>query len=66
VIPIVHVDGLKISERPFYGTMDDLPLVAPFVGYDYQVRFVEDLENIDRNIAPQLGNGIAPAGRERD
>ena len=30
VIPIVHVNGFKISERTIYGTMDDLELCALF------------------------------------
>ncbi|TDL14289.1 phosphoketolase [Rickenella mellea] len=54
VIPIVHVNGFKISERTIYGTMDDLEIVALFSGYGYQVRFVEDLENIDQDMAASL------------
>ena len=30
VLPIVHVNGFKISERTIYGTMDDKELVALF------------------------------------
>lgn len=30
VIPIVHVNGFKISERTIYGTMDDLEIIALF------------------------------------
>lgn len=30
VIPIVHVNGFKISERTIYGTMDDLEMCALF------------------------------------
>ena len=54
VLPIVHVNGFKISERTIYGTMDDKELTALFTGYGYQVRFVEDLENIDQNMAASL------------
>ncbi|KAI0783687.1 XFP N-terminal domain-containing protein [Abortiporus biennis] len=54
VIPIVHVNGFKISERTIYGTMDDKELTALFTGYGYQVRFVEDLENIDDDVAASL------------
>ncbi|KZT39557.1 D-xylulose 5-phosphate/D-fructose 6-phosphate phosphoketolase [Sistotremastrum suecicum HHB10207 ss-3] len=50
VLPIVHVNGFKISERTIYGCMDDKELVALFSGYGYQVRFVEDLENIDLDL----------------
>lgn len=46
VIPIVHVNGFKISERTIYGCMDDKELVSLFTGYGYQCRFVEDLEDI--------------------
>ncbi|KAL5525633.1 hypothetical protein ACEPAG_6969 [Sanghuangporus baumii] len=54
VIPIVHVNGFKISERTIYGTMDDLELCALFSGYGYQVRFVENLDNIDQDMAASL------------
>ncbi|EIM90845.1 D-xylulose 5-phosphate/D-fructose 6-phosphate phosphoketolase [Stereum hirsutum FP-91666 SS1] len=54
VIPIVHVNGFKISERTIYGTMDDKELVALFSGYGYQVRFVEDLDNIDLDLAASM------------
>ncbi|KAI0346138.1 D-xylulose 5-phosphate/D-fructose 6-phosphate phosphoketolase [Trametopsis cervina] len=54
VIPIVHVNGFKISERTIYGTMDDKELTALFTGYGYQVRFVEDLENIDQDMAASM------------
>ncbi len=46
VIPIVHVNGFKISERTIYGCMDDKEMVTLFTGYGYQCRFVEDLEDI--------------------
>ncbi|THH08012.1 hypothetical protein EW145_g2997 [Phellinidium pouzarii] len=54
VIPIVHVNGFKISERTIYGTMDDLEICSLFSGYGYQVRFVEDLNNIDQDMAASL------------
>jgi xylulose-5-phosphate/fructose-6-phosphate phosphoketolase len=46
VIPIVHVNGFKISERTIYGCMDDKEMVSLFTGYGYQCRFVEDLDDI--------------------
>ncbi|KAF4621951.1 hypothetical protein G7Y89_g14395 [Cudoniella acicularis] len=46
VIPIVYVNGFKISERTIYGCMDDKEIVTLFTGYGYQCRFVEDLEDI--------------------
>ena len=50
VLPIVHVNGFKISERTIYGCMDDKELVTLFTGYGYQCRFVEDLEDIDADL----------------
>jgi xylulose-5-phosphate/fructose-6-phosphate phosphoketolase len=50
VLPIVHVNGFKISERTIYGCMDDKEMVSLFTGYGYQCRFVEDLENIDADM----------------
>ncbi|TIB33167.1 hypothetical protein E3P84_02284 [Wallemia ichthyophaga] len=41
VLPILHVNGYKISERTIPGAADDLELVALYSGYGYQVRFVE-------------------------
>ncbi|TFY80317.1 hypothetical protein EWM64_g3694 [Hericium alpestre] len=54
VLPIVHVNGFKISERTIYGTMDDKEITALFSGYGYQVRFVEDLPNIDQDLAASM------------
>lgn len=51
LIPVVHINGFKISERTIYGCMDDKELVCLFTGYGYQVRFVEDLENFDDDLA---------------
>lgn len=59
VIPIVHVNGFKISERTIYGTMDDKEMTALFSGYGYQVRFVEDLENIDQDLAASMEWALA-------
>ncbi|EDO04307.1 hypothetical protein SS1G_06790 [Sclerotinia sclerotiorum 1980 UF-70] len=54
VIPIVHVNGFKISERTIYGCMDDKEMASLFTGYGYQCRFVEDLEDIDRDMATSM------------
>lgn len=54
VLPIVHINGFKISERTIYGCMDDEELVALFTGYGYQARFVEDLDNIDYDLATSM------------
>ncbi|KAG8691586.1 hypothetical protein FRC09_011587, partial [Ceratobasidium sp. 395] len=41
VLPILHLNGFKISERTIPGTMDDTELVCLYTGYGYQVQFVE-------------------------
>jgi xylulose-5-phosphate/fructose-6-phosphate phosphoketolase len=51
VIPILHVNGFKISERTIFGCMDDKELTLLFSGYGYQVCIVDDLENIDKDLA---------------
>uniref|UniRef100_A0A093VVR0 Putative phosphoketolase n=1 Tax=Talaromyces marneffei PM1 TaxID=1077442 RepID=A0A093VVR0_TALMA len=50
VLPIVHVNGFKISERAVYGCMDNRELTALFLGYGYQPRFVENLDDIDTDM----------------
>ncbi|KAL8646263.1 MAG: hypothetical protein Q9226_006943 [Calogaya cf. arnoldii] len=54
VIPIVHVNGFKISERTIYGCMDDKEMATLFTGYGYQPRFVEDLEDIDGDMGASM------------
>ncbi len=41
VLPIVHLNGYKISNPTIYGTMSDDELFSLFTGYGYQVQFVE-------------------------
>jgi xylulose-5-phosphate/fructose-6-phosphate phosphoketolase len=36
VLPVLHVNGFKISERTIPGTMDDLELACLYTGYGYQ------------------------------
>ena len=50
VIPIVHVNGFKISERTIYGCMDDKEIASLFTGYGYQCRIVDDLEDLDADM----------------
>ena len=50
VLPILHVNGFKISERTIFGCMDNKELVTLFTGYGYQVRIVENLEDIDADL----------------
>jgi xylulose-5-phosphate/fructose-6-phosphate phosphoketolase len=40
VLPIVHINGYKISSPTIYGTMDDNELQDLFLGYGYQPCFV--------------------------
>ncbi|KAM0748828.1 D-xylulose 5-phosphate/D-fructose 6-phosphate phosphoketolase [Meredithblackwellia eburnea MCA 4105] len=40
VIPVLHRNGFKISERTIPGTMDETELSLLYTGYGYQVRFV--------------------------
>ncbi|KAL0259774.1 hypothetical protein SLS55_005514 [Diplodia seriata] len=54
VLPIVHVNGFKISERTIYGCMDNKELVALFAGYGYQPRIVEDLNDIDADLGHSM------------
>lgn len=50
VLPIIHVNGFKISERTIYGCMDDKEMSALFSGYGYQPRVVDDLDDIDADL----------------
>src|SRR5215469_2416707 len=47
VLPIVHLNGYKISNPTIYGTMSDDELLSLFIGYGYQVQFVkgDDLDS---------------------
>lgn len=54
VIPILHVNGFKISERTIFGCMDNKELVTLFSGYGYQVCIVETLEEIDVELSGAL------------
>ncbi|HET8913009.1 MAG TPA: phosphoketolase family protein, partial [Ktedonobacteraceae bacterium] len=41
VLPILHLNGYKISNPTIYGTMDDVELMHLFRGYGYHVLLVE-------------------------
>jgi xylulose-5-phosphate/fructose-6-phosphate phosphoketolase len=41
VLPILHLNGYKISNPTIYGTMSDEELLQLFTGYGYQVQIVE-------------------------
>jgi xylulose-5-phosphate/fructose-6-phosphate phosphoketolase len=59
VLPIVHINGFKISERTLYGCMDDVELTCLFSGYGYEPIFVENLQHIDQDMAHALAWAIA-------
>ncbi|OAQ98437.1 hypothetical protein LLEC1_02581 [Akanthomyces lecanii] len=50
VLPILHVNGFKISERTIFGCMDDKEIVSLFSGYGYKVCIVETMDNIDQEL----------------
>ncbi|MBW4649671.1 MAG: phosphoketolase family protein [Kastovskya adunca ATA6-11-RM4] len=49
VLPILHLNGYKISSPTIYGTMSDEELLHLFTGYGYQVRIVEE-EDLEADI----------------
>ncbi|KAK4136018.1 D-xylulose 5-phosphate/D-fructose 6-phosphate phosphoketolase [Trichocladium antarcticum] len=59
VIPILHVNGFKISERTIFGCMDDKEIVCLFSGYGYQVCIVDDLDNINDDLQNALEWALA-------
>jgi xylulose-5-phosphate/fructose-6-phosphate phosphoketolase len=54
VLPILHVNGFKISERTIFGCMDNQELSCLFSGYGYKPCFVDNLEDIDTNLQAAL------------
>ncbi|ODH44831.1 hypothetical protein ACO22_00661 [Paracoccidioides brasiliensis] len=54
VLPILHLNGFKISERTIFGCMDDRELVALFAGYGYHPQIIDDLEHIDTDFNAAL------------
>ena len=54
VLPILHVNGFKISERTIFGCMDNREIAALFTGYGWQVRVVEDLNDIDADMSRSM------------
>jgi xylulose-5-phosphate/fructose-6-phosphate phosphoketolase len=59
VIPILHVNGFKISERTIFGCMDDKELITLFSGYGYQVAVVETIDDIDAELSSALEWSVA-------
>lgn len=54
VIPILHANGFKISERTIFGCMDDKEVTCLFSGYGYQVRIVKDMDRIHEDLHAAL------------
>ena len=54
VLPILHLNGFKISERTIFGCMDDRELATMFTGYGYQPRIVQDMDDIDVDLSSAL------------
>ncbi|KAG8775233.1 hypothetical protein FRC15_000698 [Serendipita sp. 397] len=59
VLPILHANGFKISEKTIFGTMDDKEIVSLFSGYGYQCCIVSDLGNLDHQLAAALQWALA-------
>ncbi|KAJ3034883.1 hypothetical protein HDV00_004571 [Rhizophlyctis rosea] len=51
VLPVLNVNGYKISESTVFGNMSDEELLALFSGYGYQVAIVSDMSHIDEEMA---------------
>ncbi|NLO72793.1 MAG: phosphoketolase family protein [candidate division WS1 bacterium] len=49
VLPIVHLNGFKISQPTIYGTMTDEELTALFTGYGYAPRIVDYSDHLDED-----------------
>ncbi|KAK2757209.1 hypothetical protein FQN54_004723 [Arachnomyces sp. PD_36] len=63
VLPVLHLNGFKISQRTIYGCMDDRELAAIFTGYGYQPRLVEDLDDIDADLNSALNWALSEIRR---
>lgn len=44
VLPILHLNGYKISNPTIFGTMSDEELIDLFEGYGYRVKIVQDVD----------------------
>lgn len=50
VLPIVHLNGYKISNPTIYASMDDIELTALFEGYGYQPYIVEQEQDLHSDL----------------
>jgi xylulose-5-phosphate/fructose-6-phosphate phosphoketolase len=55
VLPILHLNGFKISNPTLFATMTQEQLEALFHGYGYQVRTVDYSDRLDEDFAEALG-----------
>jgi xylulose-5-phosphate/fructose-6-phosphate phosphoketolase len=62
VLPILHLNGYKISSPTIYGTMSDEELLHLFTGYGYQVRIVED-GDLDADLQTSMDWAYQEIGR---
>lgn len=53
VLPIVHINGFKISNPTLFGTMDDTELTNLFKGYGYEPLIVEE-PNIEAKMIEKM------------
>lgn len=58
VLPILHLNGFKISSPTIFGTMDDEELTALFTGYGYAVRIV-DLARLGDRIDAGMASAVS-------
>ena len=58
VLPILHVNGYKISNPTIFGSMGDEELRALFTGYGWQPRFVEG-DELSANMAAAMDWALA-------
>ncbi|MDQ2902252.1 MAG: phosphoketolase family protein [Chloroflexota bacterium] len=54
VLPIMHLNGYKISNPTIFGTMSEAELMQLFSGYGYHVRIVDAIEGGDASMAKAL------------
>lgn len=59
VIPILHVNGYKITSPTIFGSMDNHSITCFFTGLGYQVLIVEDMEHIDADMYRAMNWALA-------
>jgi xylulose-5-phosphate/fructose-6-phosphate phosphoketolase len=59
VLPILHLNGYKISGPTIFGRMSDEELQKLFEGYGYQVHFIKDGSSIDQEMHDILENSYS-------